>query len=179
MAFPIAWILDKMGQKMYAWASTKSVMDFDRGGETGQTLQKTLNDLKNDFATTEQGLKADSAVQTVNGKIGPNISLIPVLLWENSQPNAAFEAQTINLNTGDYTYFLIIYSANDGYRSMVAQLGVRQQLNSATYYNFIRPFRITNGQVQFESGQYYQTYGSGDLTTYKMACIPWKIIGLM
>ena len=47
MAFPIAWILDKMGQKMYAWATTKSVMDFDRGGENGQTLQKTLNNLEN------------------------------------------------------------------------------------------------------------------------------------
>ena len=47
MAFSIAWILDKMGQKMYAWATTKSVMDFDRGGENGQTLQKTLNNLEN------------------------------------------------------------------------------------------------------------------------------------
>lgn len=47
MAFPIAWILNELGQKMYAWASTKSVMDFDRGGENGQTLQKTLQNLEN------------------------------------------------------------------------------------------------------------------------------------
>ena len=179
MAFPIAWILDKMGQKMYAWASTKSVMDFDRGGEKGQTLQKTLNNLKNDFATTEQGLKADSAVQTVNGKSGPNVSIVPELLWTNQTPNSPFNAQTLTLDTKEYTWFIIIYSANNGYRSIVAQLGVRQQLNSATYYNFIRPFTIQAGQVVFESCQYYGTYGSSTPTTYEFGCIPWKIIGLM
>ena len=76
MAFPIVWILDKMGQKMYAWATTKSVMDFDRGGETGQTLQKTLNDLasssggdmkKEEFATNGEEGVVDKALSAENG----------------------------------------------------------------------------------------------------------------
>ena len=46
MAFSIGWLLDKLGQKMYAWSTTNAVMDFDRGGESGQTLQKTLDDLE-------------------------------------------------------------------------------------------------------------------------------------
>lgn len=46
MTFSIGWLLDKLGQKMYAWSTTNAVMDFDRGGEEGQTLQKTLNDLE-------------------------------------------------------------------------------------------------------------------------------------
>ena len=46
MAFSIGWLLDKLGQKMYAWSTTNAVMDFDRGGDAGQTLQKTLNDIE-------------------------------------------------------------------------------------------------------------------------------------
>lgn len=44
MAISIAWLLDKLGNKLYAWSTTKAVMDFDRGGSSGQTLEKTLND---------------------------------------------------------------------------------------------------------------------------------------
>lgn len=64
MAFPIAWILNELGQKMYAWASTKSVMDFDRGGENGQTLQKTLNDL---FSSVSEGKSLIAAAVTEKG----------------------------------------------------------------------------------------------------------------
>lgn len=46
MAFSIGWLLDKLGEKIYAWSTTNAVMDFDRGGEEGQTLQKTLNDIE-------------------------------------------------------------------------------------------------------------------------------------
>lgn len=44
MAISIAWLLDKLGNKLYAWSTTKAIMDFDRGGSSGQTLEKTLND---------------------------------------------------------------------------------------------------------------------------------------
>lgn len=130
-------------------------------------------------ATAAQGAKADTAVQTVNGRSGPAVTLVPELLWTNQTPNSPFNAQTLTLDTKEYTWFIIIYSADNGYRSIVAQLGVRQQLNSATYYNFIRPFNIQAGQVVFESCQYYGTYGSSTLTTYESGCIPRKIIGLM
>ena len=130
-------------------------------------------------ATAAQGALAASAVQTVNGKSGPNVSIVPELLWKNQVPDGRFNAQTLTLDTKEYTWFIIIYSADDGYRSIVAQLGIRQQLNSATYYNFIRPFTIKAGQVVFESCQYYGTYGSSTLTTYESGCIPRVIIGLM
>lgn len=130
-------------------------------------------------ATAAQGAKADTAVQTVNGRSGPAVTLVPELLWTNQNRDSPFNAQTLTLDTKEYTWFIIIYSADNGYRSIVAQLGIRQQLNSATYYNFIRPFTIRAGQVVFESCQYYATYGSSTLTTYESGCIPWKIIGLM
>lgn len=130
-------------------------------------------------ATAAQGAKADTAVQTVNGRSGPAVTLVPELLWTNQAKDSPFNAQTLTLDTKEYTWFIIIYSADNGYRSIVAQLGVRQQLNSSTYYNFIRPFTIRAGQVVFESCQYYGTYGSSTLTTYESGCIPWKIIGLM
>lgn len=130
-------------------------------------------------ATAAQGAKADTAVQTVNGRSGPAVTLVPELLWTNQNRDSPFNAQTLTLDTKEYTWFIIIYSADNGYRSIVAQLGIRQQLNSATYYNFIRPFAIRAGQVVFESCQYYATYGSSTLTTYESGCIPWKIIGLM
>ena len=130
-------------------------------------------------ATAAQGAKADTAVQTVNGRSGPAVTLVPELLWTNQTPNSPFNAQTLTLDTKEYTWFIIIYAADDGYRSIVAQLGVRQQLNSATYYNFIRPFTIKAGKVVFEGCRYYGTYGSITLTTYESSCVPWKIIGLM
>lgn len=130
-------------------------------------------------ATAAQGAKADTAVQTVNGRSGPAVTLVPELLWKNQTPNSPFNAQTLTLDTKEYTWFIIIYAADNGYRSIVAQLGVRQQLNSATYYNFIRPFTIQAGQVVFESCQYYGTYGSSTLTTYESGCVPRRIIGLM
>lgn len=121
------------------------------------------------------------AVASVNGilPVAGNVQLVPELLWTNQTQNSPFNAQTLTLDTKEYTWFIIIYAADNGYRSIVAQLGVRQQLNSATYYNFIRPFTIQAGQVVFESCQYYGTYGSSTLTTYESGCIPWKIIGLM
>ena len=70
MAFPIAWILDKMGQKMYAWASTKSVMDFDRGGEKGQTLQKTLQNLENSIT-----YKIGDTITSANSEFDPNTAI--------------------------------------------------------------------------------------------------------
>ena len=121
------------------------------------------------------------AVASVNGilPVAGNVQLVPELLWTNQTPNSPFNAQTLTLDTKEYTWFIIIYAANNGNRSIVAQLGVRQQLNSATYYNFIRPFTIQAGQVVFESCQYYGTYGSSTLTIYEYGCVPWKIIGLM
>lgn len=130
-------------------------------------------------ATAAQGAKADTAVQTVNGRSGPAVTLVPELLWTNQALDSPFNAQTLTLDTKEYTWFIIIYSADNGYRCFVAQLGIRQQLNSATYYNFIRPFTIRAGQVVFESCQYYDTYGTSTLATYESGCIPWKIIGLM
>lgn len=121
------------------------------------------------------------AVASVNGilPVAGNVQLVPELLWTNQTPNSPFNAQTLTLDTKEYTWFIIIYAADNGNRSIVAQLGVHQQLNSATYYNFIRPFTIQAGQVVFESCQYYGTYGSSTLTTYESGCVPWKIIGLM
>ena len=151
-------------------------------GDMAQAVYDPTGQKKDVFAacaTAEQGAKADTAVQTVNGRSGPAVTLVPELLWTNQTPNSPFNAQTLTLDTKEYTWFIIIYAADNGYRSIVAQLGVRQQLNSATYYNFIRPFTIQAGQVVFESCQYYGTYGSSTLTTYESGCVPWKIIGLM
>lgn len=184
---------------IWTWDSDTSAW-VNSGAQVDLSNYYTKEQADAAFATAAQGEKADTAVQTVNGLPGPNptltaanvgavqsvngqtgpdVSLVPELLWTNQTPNSPFNAQTLTLDTKEYTWFIIIYAANNGHRSIVAQLGVRQQLISATYYNFIRPFTIKAGQVVFESCQYYGTYGSGTLTTYESSCIPWKIIGLM
>lgn len=193
------WAIIGSTDTIWTWDSDTSAW-VNSGAQVDLSNYYTKAQSDARYATAAQGALAASAVQSVNGLTGPNptltaasvgavqsvngltgpdVSLVPELLWTNPAPNAAFEAQTISLDTKEYTYFLVIYSANNGYRSIIAQLGVRQQLNAATYYNFIRPLTINVGQVAFESCQYYGTYGSSTLTTYESGCIPWKIIGLM
>lgn len=74
MAFPIAWILNELGQKMYAWSSTKAIMDFDRGGEKGQLLQETLKNLENSSISTYI-CKTDGNIHNLIGS-GSNIKFI-------------------------------------------------------------------------------------------------------
>lgn len=65
------------------------------------------------FATSEQGGKADSAVQSVNGvQASAGAVTIPVgaqfvLLWENSNPSAEFGPQKVSLNLSGYSFVLI------------------------------------------------------------------------
>ena len=146
-------------------------------GKAGPTVTLTASDVG--AATAAQGALADTAVQTVNGKSGPTVTISPELLWTNPAPSSPFDAQTVSLDTGNYTFFLVIYLGINGYHSLLAQKSVRHQLNSPTYFNYIRSFTITNGQVTFEAGQYYAEYGSASLTAYGYSCIPWKIFGVL
>lgn len=193
------WAIIGSTDTIWTWDSDTSAW-VNSGAQVDLSNYYTKEQADAAFATAAQGEKADTAVQTVNGLPGPNptltaanvgavqsvngqtgpdVSLVPELLWKNQAPNSPFNAQTLTLDTKEYTWFVIIYAADNGYRSIVAQLGVRQQLNSATYYNFIRPFTIQAGQVVFEDCQYYATYGSSDLYTYNSGCVPLKIFGLM
>lgn len=82
MSISIAWLLDELGNKLFSWSTTKAVMDYDRGGETGQTLQKTLNDLESNFSgdmkkeefaangqkgVVDKALEANKALSAENG----------------------------------------------------------------------------------------------------------------
>lgn len=64
MAISIAWLLDELGNKLFSWSTTKAVMDFDRGGENGQTLQKTLKDIESSSGNMRKDVFA------TNGKPG-------------------------------------------------------------------------------------------------------------
>ena len=172
------WAIIGSTDTIWTWDSDTSAW-VNSGAQVDLSNYYTKAQSDDRYATAAQGTLADTAVQTVNGRSGPAVTLVPELLWTNQTPNSPFNAQTLTLDTKEYTWFIIIYAADNGNRSIVAQLGVRQQLNSATYYNFIRPFTIQAGQVVFESCQYYGTYGSSTLTTYESGCVPWKIIGLM
>lgn len=178
-------VYDPTGQKKDIFSSCATAAQGARADTAVQTVNGkagtalTLTPADVGAATAAQGAKADTAVQTVNGKAGPAAIITPELLWTNPAPGDLFDPQTVSLNTGNYTFFLVIYSASSGYQSILAQKGVRHQLNSAAYYNYIRPFTITNGQVTFEAGQYYAEYGSASLTTYGYSCIPWKIFGVL
>lgn len=106
MAFSIGWLLDKLGQKIYAWSTTNSVMDFDRGGETGQTLQKTLDDLesskgdmrKDVFATNGKPGVVDNAVNGINTYIHSKQGTVHNFQGEGSNGKALM---TANFEEGD------------------------------------------------------------------------------
>lgn len=106
MAFSIGWLLDKLGQKMYAWSTTNAVMDFDRGGEAGQTLQKTLDDLegskgdmrKDVFATNGKPGVVDNAVNGINTYIHSKQGAVHNFQGEGSNGKALM---TANFEEGD------------------------------------------------------------------------------
>lgn len=66
MAISIAWLLDELGNKLFSWSTTKAVMDFDRGGENGQTLQKTLNDIEQELKKNTNSIIFTSQLSNSN-----------------------------------------------------------------------------------------------------------------
>ena len=76
---------------------------------------------KEQFATKEQGQKADSSIQSINGltpdlsgQLNMPIGMTIKLLWTNSSPSSAFPAEEISLNLLNIDAFIVILKVGGG-----------------------------------------------------------------
>lgn len=139
------------------------------------------------FATSEQGGKADSAVQLVNG-VRPGSGgavTIPVgtkmtLLWTNSNPTTSFQAQKVQLDLTDYDAVYIVPSNPNGF----VMPGTLCSLNAGkgklihSYYEFNdREFTLCSDGVDFAAAHTQLTYkGASQVENTK--AIPREIYGV-
>ena len=130
-------------------------------------------------ATAAQGEKADTAVQTVNGKGGPAVSLVPELLWTNPAPGQAFAAQSVNFDTKNYTWFVVSYAAGSVNKLAVMQRDVLSTLVQNTFYNYTRAITISTNAALIRNCLYYPEYGKSQTSTYNSGAIPNYIYGLV
>ncbi len=130
-------------------------------------------------ATAEQGAKADTAVQTVNGRSGPAVTLVPELLWTNPAPGQAFEGQSVSFDTKNYTWFIVQYAAGNGNRFAIVKKDVLSALVQNTYYNYCRTITISTNTALIRDCTYYPAYGDSQTSTYNSGCLPSHIYGLM
>lgn len=140
------------------------------------------------FATSEQGGKADSAVQSVNGaKPGSGGAVtIPVgtkmtLLWTNSNVKQMFAPQKISLGLSGYTMVLILSSWNSGGGQisdcLYVPVGAPSRMTSCIQFNAYRDATISTSGVSFGSGVRYTIYNEAQ-TTDNTVCVPVRIYGI-
>lgn len=151
-------------------------------GDMAQAVYDPTGQKKDVFAacaTAEQGAKADTAVQTVNGRSGPAVTLVPELLWTNPAPGQAFEGQSVSFDTKNYTWFIVQYAAGNGNRFAIVKRDVLSALVQNTYYNYCRTITISTNTALIRDCTYYPAYGNSQTSTYNSGCLPSHIYGLM
>ena len=157
-----------------AWVNTGSQMDL-----SGYYTKEQADER---FATSEQGVKADSAVQSVNG-VRPGSSgavTIPIgtqmkLLWTNSNPEASFTAKSVSVSLSGYD-FAIVVMKNPGLPTFLFK-GQRAALVDPMYTSAWRYATASNSGIQFEAGNYWKGY-AGESAVDNGRCKPWKIFGV-
>lgn len=116
-------------------------------------------------------------------RVGGSSGNEPVLLWENPSPTAVFAAQTINVNTSEYSNLIFVYTNRSGTgtevyetncmlpndRGVLSCYGYKSNNNS--FYS--RMFTKTDTTITFTAG--YSSQSSGTDTD---RVIPIKIYGL-
>ncbi len=145
------------------------------------------------FATSEQGGKADSAVQSVNG-VRPGSGgavTIPVgtkmtLLWTNPAPSSPFGAQTVSVDLAEYDAVVVTFcgirTAKESTFSVFCKKGETAGMlgfyTSSNDSQFVfRTGAVSNSGVNFSNGAYLQAFQkpviSGD-----GYCVPKEIYGI-
>lgn len=142
------------------------------------------------FATSEQGGKADSAVQSVNG-VRPGSGgavTIPVgtkmtLLWTNPAPSSPFGAQSVNINGEGYDAFLVL--GMDGNCILNNQSGTTGVLfgkftfwNQTGYNLSMRGLSVGTGpSISFGECKILDC-GPLNSGVFNQNCVPQKIYGI-
>lgn len=142
------------------------------------------------FATSEQGGKADSAVQSVNGaKPGSGGAVtIPVgtkmtLLWTNPAPSSSFGAQSVSIDGEKYDAFLVL--GMDGSCILNNQSGTTGVLfgkftfwNQTGYNLSMRGLSVGTGpSISFGECKILDG-GPLNAGVFNQICVPHKIYGI-
>lgn len=124
---------------------------------------------------------------------GANIYEEKKLLWTNSNPTAAFNAQTLSLDLTAYNYveigarWMATYDGTTKYQKfsignsygayLVIPVGANDGVSDAQRYNSIRAITINTNGIVFKSGGYYR-WSATDQGSSESYAVPIKIFGI-
>ena len=124
---------------------------------------------------------------------GANIYEEKKLLWTNSNPTAAFNAQTLSLDLTAYDYveigarWMTTYDGTTKYQKfsignsygtyLVIPVGANDSVADAQRYNSIRAITINTNGIVFKSGGYYR-WSATDQGSSGSYAVPIKIFGI-
>lgn len=124
---------------------------------------------------------------------GANIYEEKKLLWTNSNPTAAFNAQTLSLDLTAYDYveigarWMATYDGTTKYQKfsignsygayLVIPVGANDGVSDAQRYNSIRAITINTNGIVFKSGGYYR-WSATDQGSSETYAVPIKIFGI-
>ena len=146
-------------------------------------------DLNTAFAAKQDKLTAGDGISIENGVISATYGGMSVVsLWQNTSPNATFNAQTISAAWDNYSIILIAYKPYLGYVTVKTETVITAY---SEIYNEIgcvylaqvvrRNFALhTGGEIQFQSGQSLtgDIVLSSNWNTDASACVPIAVYGI-
>lgn len=151
---------------------------------TADYLQTRI-DLKPASASVLGGVKEGSGVSiAADGTISASGSSFSIdLLWTNASPTSSFTAQSLNVDTTGYEYFLVIfraYAANDAEASLKYSIVVEDK--NDTYACIMSPVStttvhrrtvtITDSTIAFSDGKYPNSQTDNNFL------IPFEVYGM-
>ena len=115
-------------------------------------------------------------VSAENYALKTDLGITMTLLWENPDPSAEFEAQTVAVDLSSYQLIMIMFSAYDGtcQSTSIVTVGADGSLYTVydpTFGMCIRYFQSSSSGITFDSGDH-----EGD--TDDSASVPYRIYGI-
>ena len=136
------------------------------------------------FTPTNENWEVNNIEDAIND-LYTNEDVEYILLWENPNPEAAFAAQTIEIDFSDYKYIAI--DATYGYNQLgtyesffqktiveVGKSGVVTGAHSARYATSLRGVETTETSITFSTGRMYDSANR----TSNNYCVPLHIWGI-
>lgn len=166
----------------------ESICEFDEGMTEDNVIPKATRTALG-CVKVGDGLAIDSAGRLSATGGGSGVATAGIgsagmkLLWENENPTASFEPQTIELDLSEYDEIAIDFIYSGTYSNGISRTVFQKNEQKAACMGFIgnvlRLATCTDTGVQFGYGEYYTTYNSvSSITQENLVMIPQRIYGV-
>lgn len=145
-----------------------------------QNINGNITNLQN---TKQNNLTAGNGIDITDDVVSSNLNMD--LLWTNSNPDTAFNEQTLNLSLTAYRLVYVEFRQYSGTSNFIGnaflKLGVNEIVQTINYsgstnYIIARNLKISDTGVTFGAAYVYNSYASGTLNNSYI--IPYRIYGI-